>query len=42
MPVYIHRSLEPLDKIDFDALIKDPNQKTLDGFGNACDGYCGV
>jgi len=42
MPVYLHRSLEPLDKVNFDSLIKDPNQMTLDGFGNACDGYCGV
>ena len=41
-PVFLHRSLTPLRNVDFDALIKDPNQLTLNGFMNECEGMCGV
>ena len=39
-PIFIHQSCQPLRGIDFQALLKDPNQ--MDLFQNACDGYCGV
>jgi len=36
-PVYLHRSLQPLDEVDFTEY-----QRSFDGFGNECEGYCGV
>jgi hypothetical protein len=36
-PIYLHRSLQPLDQVDFD---KDKDQ--MDLFGNECEGICGV
>jgi len=36
-PVYIHRSLIPLRDVTFQA-----NHPRLDGFGNECEGMCGV
>lgn len=37
--LYLHRSMQPLDSIDFDALTDDPQ---LSLFGNECEGMCGV
>jgi hypothetical protein len=36
-PAYLHRSLKPLIQIDFSR-----GQRLLDGFGNECEGHCGV
>lgn len=35
--VYVHRSLVPLDQINF-----DPNDKQMNLFGHECQGICGV
>lgn len=37
-PVYLHDSLRPLEEIDFE----NECQLSLDGFGNECEGMCGV
>jgi hypothetical protein len=34
---YVHRSLKPLDQVDF-----DPMRDQIDMFGNECEGMCGV
>lgn len=39
-PTYVHSSLVPLREIDFDA--KGRGQGVLSGFGNECEGVCGV
>lgn len=39
-PVYIHRSCKPLRDVDFEGM--DKHQKFFDGFGNDCEGMCGV
>jgi hypothetical protein len=37
---FLHRSLLPLDQVNFSGL---ENQfDMLDGFGNECEGMCGV
>jgi hypothetical protein len=42
-PVFLHRSCKPLREIDFDERIKGHrDQMDLDGFGNECEGMCGV
>lgn len=40
MPAYLHRSLQPLRVVDFDA--KGRGQLMISGFGNECEGVCGV
>lgn len=40
--LFLHRSLQPLREINFEARIHNPNQLTLAGFGNECEGMCGV
>lgn len=37
--VWLHRSCQPIDTVDFDALTDDPQ---LSLFGNECEGMCGV
>lgn len=37
--VHLHKSCQPLDTIDFDALTDDPQ---LSLFGNECEGMCGA
>jgi len=37
LPVYVHRSCQPLDQVDF-----DPMRDQIDMFGNECEGMCGV
>ena len=37
-PVYLHRSLMPLDEVD----LTDPQENQVDMFENECEGYCGV
>lgn len=37
--IYLHRSLKPIDEIDFDSA-EDKGQQTM--FGNECEGMCGV
>ena len=41
-PVFLHDSRQPLRGIDVETLANDPNQKRLEGFGNECEGMCGV
>lgn len=36
-PAFLHRSLQPLDTVDF-----DPQRDQVDMFGNECEGHCGV
>tara|TARA_R110000824_G_scaffold88053_1_gene216655 strand:- start:790 stop:1086 length:297 start_codon:yes stop_codon:yes gene_type:complete len=36
--IRLHRSMQPLDEIDFD----DISQPQLDLWGNECEGMCGV
>lgn len=38
--VYLHRSCVPLDQVNFESV--SDKQATLDGFGNECEGMCGV
>jgi len=38
-PVYLHRSMIPLDKVD---LSTEQDRGQLDMFGNECEGMCGV
>ena len=35
--LYTHRSLQPLDKVEF-----DPNKDQLDMFDEECEGICGI
>jgi hypothetical protein len=35
--VFLHRSLQPLDQVNF-----NPNENQVDMFGNECEGMCGV
>jgi hypothetical protein len=37
--LYLHRSLKPLDEVEFD---KKETDKQLDMFNNECSGMCGV
>jgi hypothetical protein len=37
---FLHRSLSPLDQVDFSGLENQTDM--LDGFGNECEGMCGV
>ena len=44
-PAFLHRSLRPLDEVDFLRWRDTPGQAhlfNLDGFGNECEGVCGV
>lgn len=36
-PAFLHRSLQPLDTVDF-----DPGRDQVDMFGNECEGHCGI
>jgi hypothetical protein len=36
-PAFLHRSLQPLDAVDFDL-----NRDQVDMFGNECEGHCGI
>lgn len=38
---FLHKSLVPLDEVDLDTDI-DRGQQILNGFGNECEGMCGV
>lgn len=38
---FMHRSLKPLDEVGFDLIEKQPDMWD-DGFGNECEGMCGV
>ena len=38
-PVFLHRSLQPLDQIDFGQRLGLP---VLNGFTGECEGMCGV
>lgn len=38
-PCYLHRSLKPLREVDFE---REKGQLRLDGFGDECEGMCGV
>jgi hypothetical protein len=38
-PTYVHRSCVPLREVEF---VKEKNQSILAGFGNECEGMCGV
>lgn len=38
-PTYVHPSCEPLRTVEF---VKDKGQSILEGFGNECEGHCGV
>lgn len=42
-PVYLHRSRIPLAEVDLDS-VREPSQPrfSADGFGNECEGMCGV
>jgi 3'-phosphoadenosine 5'-phosphosulfate sulfotransferase (PAPS reductase)/FAD synthetase len=39
--IFLHRSLKPLDQVDFSTDIEN-GQGMLAGFGNECEGMCGV
>lgn len=39
--LYVHRSCKPLEEVDFSSA-EDMGQLNLWGFGNECDGMCGV
>jgi hypothetical protein len=38
-PTFVHRSLQPLDQVDFQARQKRP---LFDSFTEECEGMCGV
>ena len=40
-PVFLHRSLRPLQDLELRPAGEDP-QLSLEGFGNECEGLCGV
>ncbi|MGH7376318.1 MAG: hypothetical protein ACREKK_02710 [Candidatus Methylomirabilales bacterium] len=40
-PVFLHRSLRPLQSLELRPADEDP-QLSLEGFGNECEGLCGV
>jgi hypothetical protein len=39
-PLYVHRTMQPLDQVDFER--QDQLKLFTDGFGNECEGMCGV
>ena len=41
-PAFVHRSLQPLENVDFENRIRLPLFDSDDQFGNECEGMCGV